>query len=435
MRIFSWQQGLACRLITPHQTEMKLVLSHPTANSNVRALAAKLAKENMLYEFDTTIAFFEDDIWQRLKNIGPLADLQRRSFDLGIKQYTRTHPLREAGRMLASKAGLNFLTKHEKGLFSIDAVYRSLDNRVAARLPNAARHGAAGVYAYEDGALASFTQAKISGLKCIYDLPIAYWELTRKLIAEEAARLPHWAKTLGGGIIDSSKKIELKTRELELADIVVVPSKFVKESLPAWAVNKKIIVAPFGTPVQNRHDAIRPKNGIKNANKPLRVLFVGSMTQRKGLADLFSAVKLLHRSDVELVVMGSLQAPLQFYRNELSNFTYEAGRANAQVLELMRTCDVLCLPSIAEGRALVMQEAMSQGLPIIITSNTGGADLIIETETGFLVPIRSPESIAAKIQWFLDNRSIIPHMGENAKLHAQKYTWESYGDEIVKGIV
>ena len=62
----------------------------------------------------------------------------------------------------------------------------------------------------------------------------------------------------------------------------------------------------------------------------------------------------------------------------------------------MQDHDALILPSIIEGRALVQQEALSCGLPIITTPNAGGADLIEEGMTGHLVPIRSPEIIAEK---------------------------------------
>ena len=62
--------------------------------------------------------------------------------------------------------------------------------------------------------------------------------------------------------------------------------------------------------------------------------------------------------------------------------------------------DVLILPSIIEGRALVQQEALACGLPIIVTPNAGGEDLIETGVTGHLIPIRSPEKIREKIEWF-----------------------------------
>jgi glycosyltransferase involved in cell wall biosynthesis len=100
----------------------------------------------------------------------------------------------------------------------------------------------------------------------------------------------------------------------------------------------------------------------------------------------------------------------------------------------MQSCDIFCLPSIVEGRALVMQEAMSQGLPVIITENTGGSDLVQEGRTGFLVPIRSPQAIAEKITWFLDNRFRIPEMSIAARQHSAKYTWGNYGSIILNSL-
>jgi glycosyltransferase involved in cell wall biosynthesis len=169
--------------------------------------------------------------------------------------------------------------------------------------------------------------------------------------------------------------------------------------------------------------------------RPLRVLFVGSMGQRKGLADLFSAMELLKGENIELVVMGSPLADMSFYRGQYADFTHEKGRPHAEVLELMRSCDVFCLPSLFEGRALVMQEAMSQGLPLVITPNTGGEDLIVEGETGFLVPIRAPEQIADKLAWFNHHRQELLAMKHMAIRHAASYTWQGYAEVVIQAIL
>jgi glycosyltransferase involved in cell wall biosynthesis len=166
----------------------------------------------------------------------------------------------------------------------------------------------------------------------------------------------------------------------------------------------------------------------------LRVLFAGAMSQRKGLADLCAAMKLVDSADVELVVMGSLVRPLSFYREQLPNFTYEPPRPHAEVLRLMRTCDVFVLPSIVEGRALVQQEAMISGLPLIATRNAGGDDLIIEGETGFLVPIRSPEALAEKISWCATHRESTYGMGIAAQRRASELTWRAYGEQVLAAI-
>lgn len=413
---------------------MKIVVLHPTGNKNVRAVVNGLNQAGMLAEFNTTLVVNENS--GILKNIPEnlKQELLRRSYSFLHSYQIISYPIREFSRMLFTKLGWSWFTRPESGWASIDAVYRSLDQVVASRLPKLRQAGIDAVYAYEDGALESFTAAKKLGMKCIYELPIAYWQTGRDLMQQEASRKPQWEITLGGGTRDSVAKLERKTKELELADVVIVSSSFVEDSLPKWAKNKRIIMSPFGSPSPaNNGTEITESKQAGTTNK-LRVLFAGSMGQRKGLSDLFDAVKFLNRDDLELVVMGSLLAPMEFYRSELANFTFEPGRSNDQVLALMRSCDVFCLPSIVEGRALVMQEAMSQGLPIIITPNTGGSDLVIAGQTGFLVPIRSPEEIAEKLEWFLNNREKIPEMGEKAKKHAAGYSWDSYANTIVNEI-
>lgn len=406
-----------------------IFLSHPTGNANVRAIAKGLASKGILYQFNTTIAAFPGNIWFKLGGFGPLAEFRKRNFDTILQPLTKSYPWYELGRSLANKLKIKSLVKHESGKFSIDQIYIRFDKKVARKLLNAKKNGVTAVYAYEDGALETFKAAKKLGLICIYDLPIAYWEIGRKLMLEEAIRLPNWVETLGGGIKDSPKKLERKRKELELADIVVGPGSFVLNSLPEWAKNKKTIQSPFGSPKFIEPNCTKETNSM-GISKPLRILFVGSMGQRKGLGDLFEAMKLVNNPNIELIVLGTLLAPLDFYKSEFANFKHEVGRAHSEVLTLMQSCDVFCLPSIVEGRALVMQEAMSQGLPIIITANTGGEDLVIEGETGFLIPIRSPNAIAEKINWFFENQSCISEMGEKAKIHAAKYTWENYAETI-----
>ncbi|OUJ71202.1 glycosyltransferase family 4 protein [Hymenobacter crusticola] len=413
---------------------MKVILLHPTGNRNVRAVMEGLASAGMLAEFNTTLSADPAASWLKLMPKGMSQEWLRRTFPVPADQIW-TSPLLEIARIALPKLGWRSCAEHEHGWASLDAVYHQLDRAAARRLPRLAqKRKANAVYAYEDGALATFTQAKQLGMTCVYDLPIAFWETTRRLLTEEAERLPGWAPTLGGGILDSPAKLERKTRELELADVVVGPGQFVLNSLPPWAKGKQLVMAPFGSP--RKLDPMEANESAEKgkSNRPLRVLFAGAMGQRKGLGDLFAAVRLLNRSDIELVVMGSLLAPMEFYHEALPNFTHEPGRSNEQVLALMRSCDVFCLPSIVEGRALVMQEAMSQGLPLIITPNTGGADLIQEGKTGFLVPIRSPEAIANKLTWFLENRAQIPEMGRNAQEHAASYTWENYGAQIVESL-
>ncbi len=409
-----------------------LAVSHPTGNTFVRALLHTLQERSLLQTFFTTVAVHEDDWGLKLLPAKLRQQVLRRSYDVPHASLMRL-PLREAIRQTASQLKIDALVQHESGWASLDAVYQELDARVASRLKGLKSAGLTGVYCYEDGALQTFLVAQQLGLNRFYELPIAYWEKSAQLLAEEAARWPQWEPTLVG-TRDSAAKLERKTRELELAEVVIVPGAFVLDSLPEWARRtKKCVVAPFGSP-SIPDEIAEATQDRDSASRPLRVLFAGSMTQRKGLADLFAAIGLLNRNDVELVVMGTPVAPLDFYQNQGVKFRYEAPRPHSQVLELMRDCDVLALPSIIEGRALVQQEAMMCGLPLLVTANAGGEDLVEEGKTGFLVPIRSPETVAEKIGWFADHRGDLPPMRAAARAKASTYSWENYGQTIVETV-
>jgi glycosyltransferase involved in cell wall biosynthesis len=373
-----------------------IAVSHPTGNAFVRALLRQLEREKRLARFFTTIV-----------------DGRRRAFPIPADRI-ETSPVRELAR-LALQPLRTPLTRHEIGWASVDGVYRELDLRVAQWLGTEARD-ITWAYGYEDGALETFRAARKLGIRCAYELPIAYWETTRRLLREEAERYPQWEPTLGA-TRDSDAKMARKTEELELADKIICPSQFVLESVPAHARERCV-----GSPHAGR--ARQAQGG------PLRVLFAGAMTQRKGLADLFEAMKLLQRYEIQLQVMGAPLVPMDFYRGQYDGFTHERPRSQTGVLALMATCDVLVLPSIVEGRALVQQEAMSHGLPLIATRNAGGEDLIDEGETGFLVPIRAPEEIAARLAQLASNRSLLEHMSVAARHKAAEYTWDNYAATI-----
>ena len=243
---------------------MKTLLAHPTGNQFFRQLGAALHARGMLglpatclnlnWNFNGTPA--------RLLPARARLELARRSFPEPWAEGMATRPGRETARLLAQKLGWRSATAHERGWCSVDAVYQDFDQWLARNLPLWRReHGLDAVYAYEDGALAVFQAAKALGLRRAYDLPIAHWRLMRRLLAEEAERLPAWAPTLGGGTTDSPEKLARKDLELELADWVIVPSQFVADSLPESCRSKQVIVAPFGSPDCGRRRTLRRGSG------------------------------------------------------------------------------------------------------------------------------------------------------------------------------
>jgi glycosyltransferase involved in cell wall biosynthesis len=155
------------------------------------------------------------------------------------------------------------------------------------------------------------------------------------------------------------------------------------------------------------------------------------MSQRKGLADLFEALKLLKGEPVSLSILGQPSMQREFYRKQFAYFEFYPPCTNSKVREIMHQHDALVLPSIVEGRALVQQEALSCGLPIVVTPNAGGEDLVEEGLTGHLVPIRSPEKIAQAISSIVANKKNRDEIRKLCQKKAREYTWEKYAQNII----
>ena len=388
----------------------KFVISHPTGNTFVRALIKELNSRSQLEKFFTTIGAGEG-----ANSLVKLLCEGKRQYAIPDKIISRQW-MPEFTRLLSKG---NQAKKRQKA----DHSYQALDYKVSHELSTL---NSQILHAYEDGCSDSFARAKELGIQCSYELPIAHWATVRRLLAEEAERYPEWEPTLES-TREPEEKLCRKEKELRLADRITCPSQFVLDSIPS-GIRQKIPcqISPFGSPTCESLDSLESP-----CKKNFELLFVGSMSQRKGLADVFNSMKLLKKEPIKLSILGQPSMPKEFYRKQFSEFEYFPPRSNQKVREIMKTHDALVLPSIVEGRALVQQEALSCGLPIIVTPNSGGEDLVMEGTTGHLVPIRSPEKIAEAIRAMIENKIHKEEIRKLCQIKAKQYSWVNYAQRII----
>ena len=390
--------------------QQKFVVSHPTGNTFVHVLLNQLYNQNQLEKFFTTIGagLGANPLFRSFCK-------ERRKYAIPDKMISRQW-MPEFARLLSKG-------NQEKKRRRVDLSYQALDHKVSRLLSN---HSSQILHAYEDGCSSSFARAKQLGMQCSYELPIAHWATVRRLLAEETERYPEWEPTLES-TREPEEKLCQKEEELKLADRINCPSQFVLDSIPLEIRQKTPCqVSPFGSPPCEPVDF-----GGSTQSDTLKLLFVGSMSQRKGLADLFEAMKLLNGEPISLSILGQPSMPMEFYRKQFAPFEYFPPCPNLKVRDIMKAHDALVLPSIVEGRALVQQEALSCGLPIIVTPNAGGEDLVEEGITGHLVPIRSPEKIATAIRTLIAERKNIEEIRKLCQKKAKQYSWVSYAQSII----
>ena len=401
----------ACGTVSP-----AVVLSHPTGNQNVRNALKSLVERDMLAEFWTTISWNAESPWNRLLPSSVRAQLKRRAFEGTPSSRVRCVPWREIVRLSAWSSPLTTLLCSGERPFSVIGMYRHFDGKVARNLRKS--NGDA-VYAYEGGALQTFREAARLGMVTIHEQPSSYWYWARKLLAEEAERNREFAGLLPT-LRDSIGHLEWKDEELSLADYVFVPSEHVRRTLAGAVPDEKIRVVSYGAPPVRARKPISLESG-----KPLQILFVGALAQHKGIGYLLDAVEALG-SQAELTLIGRRFRANNRVDAACRRWRWYESLPHAEVLNLMGEADVLVLPSLTEGCALVVLEALACGLPVIVTPNTGSLEFVQDGCEGFVVPICCSDAIAERLNILNRDRELLAEMSRNAHAKAVEKSWENY---------
>ena len=180
----------------------------------------------------------------------------------------------------------------------------------------------------------------------------------------------------------------------------------------------------------------RRKEGV-----PAHYLFVGVLTENKGIDILIQAFHLLHLQDpmalLTIVGDGDVHAELQALvvsldMSDAVNFT---GALHIDVLEshyLQASC--LILPSRSEAWGLVVNEALSYGCPAIVSDRCGCApDLIVEGETGYVFNMDDVADLAKKMSLVKTDLNDVPKVATDCINLMQKFTPEKAAAQILKG--
>jgi glycosyltransferase involved in cell wall biosynthesis len=244
----------------------------------------------------------------------------------------------------------------------------------------------------------------------------------RRLYQEEIEREPAARASLSAEMemLPLDAHAEAEQAAPAQAQGILCASHFTRRTLIEAGASAPIKVVPYGvdaTLYRCRQAAPRGK---------FTVAFVGAFTQRKGALYLLRALHGL-APHVRLVIYT--RAPIDpAFRAEFRNLDVEikAGLSNAQLAEDIVRADVMVLPSIAEGFGLAILEAMSCGVPVICTHNTGGADLITDGQDGFVTPIRDVAALGQLLELGLADRGRFYEIGQAARKVAEHLTWARY---------
>jgi starch synthase len=278
------------------------------------------------------------------------------------------------------------------------------------------------LHAYEDCSLGSFREAKRRGKACIYDLPTCYFAEWENVQVQLNQKFLDWLPATTSAQFHTDRR-ERKKSELELADLILVASRYVERTVREFDPNKQIALAQYGVDTE-----FWTPGSETHARNPLRFIYAGQISVRKGIPLLLQAWSKADLHDASLTLVGSWA--LNEQKRKLPQNVIWMPPCSPQMLrELYRQSDVCVFPSYSDGFGLVILEAMACGLPVI-ASEACAAPEIITPACGWLFPAGNLDQLIELLRGASRHREAIQVMGREAQAHAGRHTWQSYRMQI-----
>lgn len=222
--------------------------------------------------------------------------------------------------------------------------------------------------------------------------------------------------------------VERELEEYELASAISVPSKFSAESFISMGTNaEKVKTIAYG--VDSSFFASGPIGSKRLSNT---IICVGNFSVRKGVLDLLVAFRDLKVRGIKLVFVGSRDEAAWNIALKLGliseSVEWVGPQSKQRLLSYYQSATFMVLPSVEEGQALVVAEAMSTGCPVIASINTGASDFIIHKENGLLFEPRNQEALLKLMELLLGDSDLRSAIGLCARSTATTFgNWSEYG--------
>lgn len=280
-----------------------------------------------------------------------------------------------------------------------------------------------GVLVPSGAALLPLKRARTLGVRSWLDCPTAHHRYASRLLGEEVRLKPDFAATMQYPASSAGVARQLD-EEMALATDLIVLSNFQARTFVEEGVEAdRLHVLPLGVDVE----MFRPAPPTRH--EAFTIGFVGQVTQRKGISYLLDAFEALRPRGARLLVVGR---PVGSRRPWLrAGVEHLPAMARWELPEIYQRMDVFVLPSLIEGFPQTALEAMACGVPVIVSENTFGTDVVVDGHDGYVVPIRDVDAIVDRLQGLINDESRRSAMGTHARATAERFTWEAFGRRVL----
>lgn len=230
--------------------------------------------------------------------------------------------------------------------------------------------------------------------------------------------------------------IAREEREYALADEIVVLSSFARRTFVEQGIDaSRLAVMPLGL----RTDIFTPgPGGLEERcrrileGRPLNVLNVGTVSARKGVRDLVEIASSL-RERMRFVAVADVTSDARAALAGANGALEIVGRVpEHDLIAKYRSADVFLFPTIEDGFAAVLGQALAAGLPVLATTNCSATDIVRDGVNGWVLPIRSPHSFVERLDWCDRNRDQLARIVRGLAARPAPRTWSDMADDVTR---
>jgi glycosyltransferase involved in cell wall biosynthesis len=316
--------------------------------------------------------------------------------------------------------------RRSRSVAETNEVYLWAGRRFCSLVARRGFKNATGVYVFESAGLEILKEAKRLGLSTVTEQSIAPREITFRILGEECHRFPGWETPIPTDAA-LSVLIDREREEWSLSDVILCGSEFVAAGIgECGGPRSRAIVVPYGVDARFAAAASRVRRGAQ-----LRVLTVGEVGLRKGSQYVLEAAKKLGPA-AEFRMVGQSRLPEEPLRLLSRHVQLLGPIPRAEMQKQYEWADVFLLPSLCEGSATVTYEALSAGLPVICTFNTGS--VVTDGVEGYIVPIRDADAIVEKLLQLANQAALLSEISGNAMARAKQFSLSAYRNRLLSAI-
>ncbi len=218
--------------------------------------------------------------------------------------------------------------------------------------------------------------------------------------------------------------------ECTMADVIMANSIWSKDALIEEGIEEqKIKVVPLPFQIEKKHNAFKKEYPVAfNKERPMRCLFLGTLTLRKGVHIVLEVASRLVNAPIEFIMVGQNELDMKLL--DKPNVQYKGVASRADTDAYYQSSDVFLFPTLSDGFGLTQLEAMAWQLPVIASKHCG--EVVVNQVNGLELDTCDADTLEKALMYCLEHPETLKKTASNCLETVKQFSLENFADSLAK---